>query len=58
MMIEERRNEVGYSDKLLLYDPDSEFGRLAANGQCLVKIRFRARPTISDYTFKSFKVSK
>ena len=58
LVIENRQPQLGFSDKLYIYDPDSELGRLASNSQTLVKLRFVARPTIADYAFKEFKTSK
>jgi len=58
LVVENTRGGTGFSDRLTVYDPDSYLGRLAHGGDCLVKVKLRARPSIADYSFKDFKTSK
>ncbi len=47
-----------FNDSLIVYDPDSDLGKLAASSNNIVKVKFSAKPTIADYSFKEYKTSK
>lgn len=56
MIIE--NSKIDTINTLMVYDPDSELGKLAADGSTIVKATFEATPSIADYTFKDFKIAK
>ena len=57
MFVEDGEGKIGHST-LRVYDPDSELGKLAKDGSAVVKVRFSARPTIAEFSYREYKVSK